>query len=146
MKRMPSPRHTASVPPTVVAPSARWTTQTARSRAPALRADAPAVGETLELRAAEADPDGAIDDADRGRGGTGGAHPLLGRDGHLESLPIGETMRDKRRLQRDDRPAEAQGLGDLTGQAECGIVTAWPPFSLPPVPLPAGPGSLPPSR
>ena len=42
MKWMPVARHTASVPPTVVAPSAPCTTQAARSRAPALRADSPA--------------------------------------------------------------------------------------------------------
>src|SRR5690348_4421944 len=42
MKRMPVARHTARVPPTVVAPSAPCTTQAARSRAPTLRADSPA--------------------------------------------------------------------------------------------------------
>ena len=43
MNRIPASRHTASVPPTVVAPSAPWTRQAARSRAPALRAATPAL-------------------------------------------------------------------------------------------------------
>src|SRR6266508_3483753 len=41
MNRIPTAAQTASVPPTVVAPTARWTTHAARSRGPALRASAP---------------------------------------------------------------------------------------------------------
>ena len=40
MNEMPAARATASVPPTVVAPTARCSTATARSRGPILRADA----------------------------------------------------------------------------------------------------------
>ena len=40
MKPMPAARQAASVPPTVVAPTAPWTTQAARSRGPTLRASA----------------------------------------------------------------------------------------------------------
>jgi hypothetical protein len=42
MNRIPSWRQTASVPPTVVAPSAPCARQAARSRAPTLRAEVPA--------------------------------------------------------------------------------------------------------
>src|SRR5215204_4489061 len=41
MNRSPTVRATASVPPTVVAPTARWATAAARSRGPSLRALAP---------------------------------------------------------------------------------------------------------
>src|SRR5256712_14137497 len=40
MNRSPTSRQTASVPPTVVAPTAPWTAHAARSRGPTLRAEA----------------------------------------------------------------------------------------------------------
>ena len=64
MKRIPAARQTASVPPTVVAPTAPCTTAAARSRGPTLRADGV---EPLQLGLGEADDDLAVEHADRRR-------------------------------------------------------------------------------
>src|SRR4051794_35158801 len=50
MKRSPAARATASVPPTVVAPIARWATATARSRGPTLRASGPNCSSSARVR------------------------------------------------------------------------------------------------
>ena len=65
MKRIPASRAAASVPPTVVAPSAPCATQAARSRGPALRASGAGLAEALELLRREPDDDRAVEHADR---------------------------------------------------------------------------------
>ena len=101
MKRIPTAAAAVSVPPTVVAPTAPWTAQTARSRGPSLRA----LGrEPLQLGAVEPDPDLPVEHADRGRHGAGRAHGRLAREPRLDAVRRGEAVGDERRLERDDGP------------------------------------------
>ena len=99
MKRIPTAAAAVSVPPTVVAPTAPCTAQTARSRGPSLRA----LGrEPLELGRLEPDPDLPVEDADRGGHGAGCPHRGLAREPRLDAVRRGEAVRDERRLERDD--------------------------------------------
>ena len=85
----PSRRQTASVPPTVVAPSALWTQHAARSRGPTLRASAPA-RRTSSSSSVEPDADLAVDDADRRRNRAGRADAPLGLRPTLAPSPAGK--------------------------------------------------------
>ena len=66
MKRIPAARQTASVPPTVVAPTAPCTAAAARSRGPTFRAEASKRSSSV---LGEADHDLAVEHADRRRHG-----------------------------------------------------------------------------
>src|SRR5439155_26468682 len=57
------------------------------------------LAEAFELGGREADPDESIQDADRRGNGAGNAHPSLGPERDLESLPRGKTVRDEGRLE-----------------------------------------------
>ena len=115
MKRMPTAAAAASVPPTVVAPTAPCTAQGARSRGPSLRA---AGGEALELLGGEADHDTAVEHPDGGGHGARGADGGLAREADLDSRRRGEPMRDERRLECDERaPVLERGL-NLVGDAD----------------------------
>ena len=118
MKRIPAALQTASVPPTVVAPSAPCTTATARSRGPSLRADGV---EARELVLGQPDADLAVEHADRRRHRAAVAHRLLGGEPDLDALAGREAVGDERRLERDDAAALAQRLLDLVGDADHGI-------------------------
>jgi hypothetical protein len=74
------------------------------------------LGETLQVGAAEPGPHGAVDDADRGGYRPGRAHPIFRGTGCDQPSPAGEAVRNQRGLQRHDRLADPQRLGDLLGQ------------------------------
>jgi hypothetical protein len=73
------------------------------------RADLPrraaGLGEALQRCRIQADPDGAIGDADGGWHGARGPDAVLRLARHGEAASPGETVRHQRGLQRDDRPA-----------------------------------------
>ena len=97
---MPAARATASVPPTVVAPTARCTTRGGEVARP----DLPRVGvEARELVLREADDDLAVEHADRRGHGARLAHLALRLEPDLDALARREAVRDERRLERDDR-------------------------------------------
>ena len=102
MKPIPAARQAASVPPTVVAPTAPCDE---RGREVA-RPDLARVGvEALELVLRQADADCAVEDADRGRHRAGVADAPLALEPDLDALAGREAVRDERRLERDDRAA-----------------------------------------
>ena len=112
---MPTAAAAASVPPTVVAPTAPCTAHTARSRGPSFRA----VGrESLELLRRETHDDAPVDDADRRRDGAGRAHRRLAREAYLDPRGSGEPVRDEGRLQGDDRPLLGERGLDLVRDAD----------------------------
>ena len=100
-----------SVPPTVVAPTARWTAQgreVARPELPRLRGEAP------ELVGREADNEPTVEDADRGRHRSGGTHGRLARKPHFDSRrgPGSHGRRASSRARRRRAPLR-RGLVDL---------------------------------
>ncbi len=112
---MPAARATASVPPTVVAPTAPCATAAARSRGPALRA---AATNRRKLLGREPDANLAVEDSDRRRDGAGRAHLPLRLEPDLDALAGREAVRDERRLERDDGTAGGQRLAHLVGDAD----------------------------
>ena len=123
MKRMPDRLQTASVPPTVVAPTARCTAAAARSRGPTLRA----VGvEPPELVLGRARPTTlAVEDADRRRHRARLAHRALGREPDLDALAGREAVRDERRLERDDAAAVRRARRAPRRRADHGIAPSF---------------------
>ena len=114
MKRIPTARQAASVPPTVVAPTASWT-----CGGEVARADLARVGrEAAELLLREPDAELPVEDADRGRHGACLADAPLALEPHLDALPGREAVRDERRLERDDRPSFGQCVVDLFGDPD----------------------------
>ena len=104
------------MPPTVVAPTAPWTTAAPRSRGPDLarvRAEARparfAPRPTSEL---------AVEDADRRRHRARRAHLALRLEPDLDALAGREAVRDERRLERDDRAARGERLAHLLGDPD----------------------------
>ena len=98
---MPAARQTASVPPTVVAPSAPWTTQAARSRGPSLRAVAAV--ERARARRPSSPTRTSPSSTPIVAGTRAGARtraPSLADD--RTPSPAREAVRDQRRLERDD--------------------------------------------
>ena len=95
------------MPPTVVAAVALWTAAAARSRGPALRAEA---SKRASSRVVEPDHDLAVEDADRRRHRAAGAHRALRGDPDLDPLAGREAVRDERRLERDDAVAAGERL------------------------------------
>ena len=103
MNPIPAARQTASVAPTVVAPSSPFIAQAARS---AGRPCAPrGRGEALELALLEPDADAPVDDSDGGGHGPSDSYPRLGLGGDLGADAVGEAVGDQGRLEGDDRPA-----------------------------------------
>ena len=99
MKRIPTAAAAVSVPPTVVAPTAPCTAQTARSRGPSLRA--PGVNRSSSA-ALEPDPDLPVEHPDRGGHGAGRPDGRLAREARLDAVWRGKPVRDERRLEGDD--------------------------------------------
>ena len=99
MNRIPAARQAASVPPTVVAPVRPRTAAAARSRGPALSAEASkrssSAGVSPTTSSPSSTPDGRRDRA-------AVAHRLLGGEPDLEPRAGREAVRDERRLERDD--------------------------------------------
>ena len=90
----------ASVPPTVVAPTAPCDGadgEVARAELARVRREA------LELRPVEPDHDPAVEDADRRGHGARRPHGRLAREADLDAVGRREAVRDERRLERDDR-------------------------------------------
>src|SRR5215210_8386024 len=89
------------------------------ARSKVARADLARVGrEALELLAAQPDADLPVEDADRRRDRPGGTHDALALASDRDSFTRRESMRDDRRLERDDRARVANFVGD----ADHGIV------------------------
>ena len=101
MNRIPTAAAAVRVPPTVVAPTAPCTAQTARSRGPSFRA----LG-VNRSRSAGSSPIRicAVEDADRGRHGARRTHLGLAREPRLDAVRGGEAVRDEGRLERHHRP------------------------------------------
>ena len=117
MKPIPAARQAASVPPTVVAPTAPWTIAAARSRGPTLRASAVEAAE-LVLALGEADAEPAVEDADRRRHRARLAHAPLALEPDLDALAGREAVRDERRLERDDGAPVGERVADLVRDGE----------------------------
>ena len=99
MKRIPTAAAAASVPPTVVAPTAPCVAQTARSRIPSLRAAGVNRSSSASL---EPDPDLAVEHPDRGGDGARRANGLLAVEARRDPVGSGEAVRDERGLEGDD--------------------------------------------
>ena len=132
MNRIPTALHTASVPPTVVAPRARCTTAAARSRGPSLRADVSKRSSSSRVRPTRISPSSP-----------------LGGEPDFDALARREAVRDERRLERDDAAAVALCLLDLLRDDDHGIApscaqqraAAFSPSSGPPIRKPAASAS-----
>ena len=112
---MPAARAAASVPPTVVAPTAPWT---AAGREVA-RPDLARLGaEPDELLSRQPDPNLAVEDSDRRGDGAGRAHLPLRLEPDLDALAGREAVRDQRRLERDDGAAGGQRVAHLVGDPD----------------------------
>ena len=114
MKRMPTARATASVPPTVVAPTAPCGGGREVAR-PALRAEA---SNRRELLLRQPDAHLAVQDADRRGHRAGRAHLPLRLEPDLDAFPGREAVRDERRLERDDGAAAGERVAHLVGDAD----------------------------
>ena len=112
---MPAARATASVPPTVVAPTAPCD---GRGREVARPGLARLGAESAELLGREPDAYLAVEDSDRCRDGAGRAHLPLRLEPDLDALAGWEPVRDERRLERDDGAAGGQRLAHLVGDAD----------------------------
>lgn len=114
---MPARRQAASVPPTVVAPSAPCTAhgQIARSDLPRLVSGQ---RESLQIRPSEAHADSTVDHADGGRDCARRAYTPFGLQRHLSTLGIGEPVRYERRLQSHHRGAVVKSRLDLFGEVD----------------------------
>ena len=125
MKPIPTARQAASVPPTVVAPTAFCTTRGGEVARP----DLARVGvEALELLLRQPDPDCSVEDADRSRDRAGLAHPPLALESDRDALAGREAVRDERRLERDDGAALAERGRHFLGDGDelvHGIDPSW---------------------
>ena len=105
MKPIPTARQAASVPPTVVAPTAPLHDRGGEVARP----DLARVGvEARELVLRQADPDRAVEDADRRRHRARLAHAPLALEPDRDALAGREAVGDERRLERDDGAALAE--------------------------------------
>ena len=140
--RIPAARHTASVPPTVVAPTARCTTAAARSRGPSLRASA---SNRCSSSRRQPDDDLAVEHADRRRhrAASRTAPPTRARPRRLRRA----GSRARRASSRARRPRVA--VAHLLGDADHGIAPSFAqqraavamPSSAPPTRKPAASAS-----
>ena len=112
---MPAARAAASVPPTVVAPTAPWTAAAARSRGPALRASGPKRASSSAVSPTRTSPSRTPTVAGHG---AGRAHLPLRLEPDLDALAGREAVRDERRLERDDGAAGGQRFAHLVGDAD----------------------------
>ncbi len=115
MKRIPTARATASVPPTVVAPTAPWTAAAPRSRGPDL---ARGGVEASELLLRQPDAHLAVEDADRRRDGARARAPALRLEPDRDAFAGREAVRDERRLERDDGASAGERLAHLLRDAD----------------------------
>ena len=115
---IPAALQTASVPPTVVAPTAPCTAAAARSRGPTLRADASKRASSASVSPTTISPSSTPIVA-----GTRAAlaHGALRGEPDLDALAGREAVRDERRLERDDR----RGLAHFIGDADHGIAPSF---------------------
>ena len=115
MKPIPTARQAASVPPTVVAPTASWTSAAARSRGPTLRASGP---KRASSSSDEADAEQPVEHADRRRHRARLSDATLALEPDGDAFAGREPVRDERRLERDDRPPLRERVPDLVRDAE----------------------------
>ena len=115
MNRIPTAAAAASVPPTVVAPTVPWTAQAARSRGPSLRASGVKRSSSSSVSPTTTRPSRMPIVA-----GTAPAARTrrLAREPDLDPGRGGETVRDERRLQRDDGAPLAERCLDLVGDPD----------------------------
>ncbi len=104
MKWMPAIRHTARVPPTVVAPSPPRDHGGARSRGPTLRTSGPASASRVQLSSVDADPHGAVDHRHRRRHGPRLADTLLAAQRGLDTVRLRAARGRPARSQAPPRP------------------------------------------
>ena len=114
-----------------------------RGRAgPALRASAPRRS-APSSSVVKPDADLAVEHADRCGHGPPARTAASHAQPDLQPLPGGEAVRDERRLERDDRAALGEGVGDLGRDPSCRECSHAGRRSAPP---PASPSSMPPTR
>ena len=126
---IPAPAASSAVLETVVAPLRPSAAATGRSRTPSL-ARLGVGADPVDLVGGQPDVRHAVQDGDRRRhraaGPDGGLH-LVGRRAVVRP---GQPVREQGALQRDDRPAGAECVGDLggdrTGRREAGGVGVHP--------------------
>ena len=113
MNPIPAARHAASVPPTVVAPTAPWTIAAARSRGPPLRASAVKRPSSSSVRPIRSSPSRTpIVAGTRARL----AHAPLALEPDLDALARREAVRDERRLERDHRVARSASASPTSSE------------------------------
>ena len=115
MNPIPTTRHAASVPPTVVAPTTPWAIAAARSRGPTLRASAVKRPSSSSVRPTRSSPSRTPIVA-----GTAPAArtPPLALETDLDALAGREAVRDERRLERDHRSPVCERMADLVRDLE----------------------------
>ena len=123
MKRRPTARQIASVPPTVVAPTACWIAAAAMSRGPSLRADRSKRSSWAVLSPTCTF---AVQHAHRRRDGTAVTGGLLGCEADRDAFAGRETVRYQSRLERDDPATVALRFEDLVGDHDHGIAPSFP--------------------
>ena len=120
MKPIPAARQAASVPPTVVAPTAPWTIAAARSRGPTLRASGVKRSSSSSASRAEL----PVEHADRRRHGVGRRGRAARSEPDRDALARREAVRDERRLERDDGAAAPRARAPTSSEILIGSFTA----------------------